>query len=109
MSNATLIKIKSLVALGRWRPTTHALRRLQQRDLLLQDAVASLEHGALTEDYPTDPRGPSLLLLSITSAKLPLHTVWGIQATGEEIVSLVTVYVPDSSQWLEDNKTRRPK
>ena len=107
--STTLTKVKSLVALGHWRPTTHAMRRLQQRDLLLQDAVASLEHGTLIEDYPADPRGPSLLLLSFTSAKLPLHTVWGIPATDEEIVSLITVYVPDPSEWLEDNKTRRTR
>ena len=105
----TLARIQALVTLGKWQPTHHALRRLQQRDLLLADAVASLEHGEIVEDYPNDPRGPSLLLLSFTPNKLPLHTVWGIANIGEEIVSLVTVYVPDPSEWLDDHKTRREK
>ena len=103
----TLTKIKELVAAGMWQPTHHALRRLQQRNLLLQDALASLDESVIVEDYPTDPRGPSLLLLSHTLAKLPLHIVWGIPKTGEKIVSLVTVYIPDQSEWLEDNMTRR--
>ena len=105
----TLGQIRELVAAGVWQPTHHALRRVQQRDLLLQDAVASLEHGTLVEDYPNDPRGPSLLLLSYTADKLPLHTVWGIPIIGEQIVSLVTVYVPDPSDWLDDWMTRRKK
>ena len=103
----TLARIRALVAGGTWRPTHHALRRIQERDLLLQDALDGLETGELVEDYPGDPRGPSVLVFSVTSTKLPLHAVWGIAANDNPMVSLVTVYIPNPSEWLEDNKTRR--
>ena len=103
----TLVKIRSLVALGSWRPTQHALLRLQERDLLLQDVVAGRGSAVVIEDYLTDPRGPSVLLLCYTPAKLPLHMVWGIPIGNNQTASLVTVYVPNTTEWMKDNLTRR--
>jgi hypothetical protein len=60
----------------------------------------------VVEDYPNDPRGPSVLILIADSGGLPVHAQWGI-ANGRDIVSLVTVYRPDPLEWMDDLVTRR--
>jgi Domain of unknown function (DUF4258) len=103
----TLAQVRVLVAKEQWQPTTHALIRLAERDILIADVLRELELAVVVEDYPSDPRGASVLLLSYDSANLPIHAHWGIPANNRNIVNLVTVYRPDASEWHPDWKTRR--
>jgi Domain of unknown function (DUF4258) len=106
--NQTLTRVIAALENGDWLPTTHALMRLEERKILIGDVLNGTPHGAIVEDYPTDQRGPSVLLLLKDSAGLPVHAQWGI-GKGVDFVSLVTVYRPDPFDWLEDNLTRRSK
>jgi len=66
---------------------------------------ALLSGFELIEDYPNDPRGHSCLVLTWVREK-PVHVVC---APHEEVLIIVTVYIPSSEDWEEDFKTRRKR
>jgi hypothetical protein len=63
-----------------------------------EEAILS-EVCELIEDYPTDPRGPSCLILGCTQAGLPIHLVCG--HLQEEAFLVITIYRPDPAQWTD--------
>lgn len=105
--SGTLARVRQLVTSGKWRPTTHALLRLNSRNILLRDVIDGLGSAVVVEDYPLDQRGPSVLILSFDASGLPLHAQWGIPLNNSDIANLVTIYSPDPAQWRKDWLTRR--
>jgi len=67
-------------------------------------AVETLE---LVEAYPEDKCLPSYLVLGGAGADA-LHVLVAVDVEGDN-VRVVTAYRPDSSEWQDDWKTRRPK
>ena len=106
--NQTLAKVTAKIKAGAWLPTPHALTRLDERQILITDVIQETPNAVVVEDYPTDSRGPSVLILLQDSTGLPVHAQWGM-GKGVDFVSLVTVYRPDPNEWHEDNLTRRSK
>jgi hypothetical protein len=51
------------------------------------------------EDYPEDPRGHSCLILGLGYNDRPIHIVC---APKEDYLAVITAYVPDPSEWLQD-------
>ncbi len=88
-------------------------------DLLRIDEVwlSIADTGAqLIEDYPSDPRGPSCLILSFSQTR-PIHAVvaypakrYAVQRHVAAIAFLITVYRPDMRphEWANDYRTRMP-
>lgn len=103
----TFAKVCKLVAEDHWLPTTHALQRLAERQILIGDVLGGLSFATVVEDYPGDPRGESVLVLSFDGADLPIHALWGIPSSDHNLVKLVTVYRPDPLEWHPDWKTRK--
>ncbi len=84
----------------------HAIRRMFERRISVEDVNAALANGKTIEDYPDDKPYPSQLLLGYAGAR-PLHVVAADNATeGERII--ITVYEPDPAQW-EPTFTLRKK
>jgi hypothetical protein len=55
--------------------------------------------GEVIEDYSTDPRGHSCLLLGFGEGHRPIHVVC---APKEEYLAIITAYLPDPGQWSTD-------
>ncbi len=70
----------------------------------LEHALCS-EHLELLEDYPTDPRGHSHLVLGFTEQDRPIHTVCAIH---EGTLVIITVYRPNPELW-ENFRERKEK
>lgn len=98
--------------------TAHALTEALAEGLGVADVWASLlrPDAEIIEDYPTDPRGPSCLVLSSVGG-IPVHAVVAFpskrQAASRQVLAvavLVTVYCPDRrpSEWSGDFRQRRP-
>jgi len=86
------------------RHTFHALREEMEESLTAREVEEALLQGfELVEDYPNDPRGHSYLILTWVREK-PVHVVC---APHEEVLIIVTVYIPSSEEWEEDFKARR--
>ena len=84
----------------------HAIRRMFERCISVEDMNATLANGKTIENYPEDTPYPSRLLLGHAGAR-PLHMVAAENASdGEQII--ITVYEPDPAQW-EPTFTLRKK
>ena len=81
----------------------HAIERMVERNVSVDDVRSVLIAGETIEDYPNDKPFPSRLVLGWRSTG-PLHVVVAEDEASEtEIV--VTVYEPDPRRW--DNGFRR--
>jgi len=84
----------------------HALRRMYERNIMVQDVEAVLETGEVIEQYPSDTPYPSRLLLGWRGSR-PLHVV-AAENSGEKEWIVITAYEPDPAHWELGFKRRKP-
>ena len=96
--------IKERVRHGRYRISFTHTEKLRQRGIEIFELEKAILSGEVIEDYPTDPRGPSCLILGYTQRDRPLHIVCGIM---EAELLVITAYEPSLEEWEADWKTRR--
>jgi len=82
---------------------THT-EKLRERKIGADDIEEAIRNGAIIEDYPEDPRGPSCLILGQSGSR-PLHVVCA--RLEEEQILIITAYEPDPAEWESDWRTRR--
>jgi hypothetical protein len=82
---------------------THT-EKLRRRRISAQNIEEAIANGAIIEDYPHDPRGPSCLILG-HSGERPIHAVCG-RVDSDEIL-IITAYQPDREEWESDWTTRK--
>ena len=82
----------------------HAIQRMAQRGISVEDVRSILETGQVIEDYPNDFPYPSALVLGWISGRA-MHVV-AATTPSEKIV--ITVYEPDPARWEADWKRRKP-
>jgi hypothetical protein len=100
--------LQAKVRQKKYRLTIHAEKereadQITQREIEESSLSAQCE---IIEDYPTDPRGPSCLVLGFTQASLPIHLVCGHLSEEEFIV--ITIYRPDTEQWIDWRTRKEP-
>jgi Domain of unknown function (DUF4258) len=83
----------------------HAVRRMFQWGLGKDDIVGVVNAGECIAEYPDDRPYPSSLILGFLGAR-SVHVVVARDPEGEACY-VVTAYVPDSSLWSDDFRTRR--
>jgi hypothetical protein len=83
---------------------THALVRMFERRIRVEDVRGVLVNGETIEDYPDDIPYPSRLILGWRGRR-PLHVVAAYNADDEEII-VITVYDPDPALWSKDFRRR---
>jgi hypothetical protein len=84
----------------------HAVQRMFQRHVTVEDVRHALEGGEELEAYPKDLPYPSRLVLG-WSASRPLHVVVAQNDADDETI-VVTVYEPDPFLWDAGFRRRRP-
>ena len=82
----------------------HAVQRMFERNISVEDLRKVLLDGVVIEDYPDDTPYPSCLMLGWCDGR-PIHVVVAHNAKDDSII-VVTVYEPDPDQW-ESNLSRR--
>jgi hypothetical protein len=103
----TLETVKQLVAAGDLRISEHGFDELSEDDISVRDVLSGIETSILVEDYPSYPKGPSVLVLQFDSDNRPVHVVWGIPKGFKSPAVLVTAYRPDPARWNENFTERR--
>ncbi len=101
--SVTIAAVRAAVLADQWALTRHARERMGRRRIGDEQLVHALASGEVIEDYPTDPRGPSALVLGRAPDGTPLHAVCAFDPSGTLLV--ITAYVPESPHWL-DERTR---
>ncbi|HEV2385643.1 MAG TPA: DUF4258 domain-containing protein [Candidatus Acidoferrales bacterium] len=84
----------------------HALQRMFERNITVEDVEALIEGGEVVERYPADAPYPSRLVLG-WRRKRPLHVVVAENTEDDQWI-VVTAYEPDPAQWDADFKRRKP-
>lgn len=84
----------------------HALKRMFEREISMEDIRNVLLHGHVIEDYPDDTPYPSRLWLGEDEQGRPLHVVVAENSVEKEQI-IITVYYPNPILWLTDWSTRR--
>jgi len=57
--NTTLEQVRALVSRGEVRVSLHGYEELAADNIRVRDALASLDHAIVVEDYPSYARGPA--------------------------------------------------
>jgi hypothetical protein len=93
-----------------WSPLlvfrVHAVRRMAERGITVDEVRTVLTQGKTIEDYPGDTPYPSRLVLGWVGQR-PLHVVAAKTASAREII-VITVYEPDTIRWDAEFRRRRP-
>jgi len=83
----------------------HAVQRMFERRISVDDVIHVLDSGDVIESYPDDEPYPSRLVLG-WSEQRPLQVVAAYHAAKNETI-IVTVYEPDPALWDEAFRRRR--
>jgi hypothetical protein len=86
----------------------HALRQMARPDRMIgsSEVRAVLEHGDIVEDYPSDPRGHSCLMLGFGDNGRPVHVVCSPK---DDYLAIITAYLPDEREWTDGFTKRRSR
>jgi Domain of unknown function (DUF4258) len=85
------------------RFSRHAIERMAERSITVEDVRTVLTAGEIIAEYPEDLPWPTCLLLG-HSARRPLHVLAAVAAHAQCVV--VTVYEPDPALWSADFRRR---
>lgn len=103
-----LDEIQDLIRKGRYEVSLHAQQeRLEENLDISEIEEAIIGFGEILEEYPTDLRGESCLLLGF-AANQPIHVVLGWasrKSDQEKSLRMITVYRPILPKWT-DPRTR---
>jgi hypothetical protein len=83
----------------------HAIQRMFQRRISVDDVRHVLSTGEVIEDYPNDTPYPSRLVLGWRGSR-PIHVVAAENVESQETI-VITVYEPDLTQWEPGFRRRR--
>ena len=77
----------------------HALKRMFERNIEIEDVKRVIKTGEIIADYPEDQPYPSYLILGWKNSQ-PLHIVYANNENGDVII--ITAYYPDPFIWNDD-------
>jgi hypothetical protein len=84
---------------------THT-EKLRSRRIEAGDIEQAIKGGTIIEEYPSDPRGASCLILGLVGNRR-LHVLCG-RLEAEEVL-IITAYEPDPEEWEADWRTRKAR
>ncbi len=97
-------KIIEALEMGNIEWRRHALERMLERDISRMEVKMTLRDGVIIENYETDVPFESALFFYIDSK--PIHVVASLDEVSKTIF-IITAYVPSTTHFYEDLKTRR--
>jgi hypothetical protein len=83
----------------------HAVQRMAERAITVDDVRDVVQNGDLIRDYPDDTPYPSRLILGWRGTR-PLHVVAADNDDTQETI-IITVYEPDPDLWESDFRSRK--
>lgn len=83
----------------------HAIQRMFQRRISMEDIKYALTSCEIVEEYPEDKPYPSQLVLGWKGNR-PLHAVIADNDAEKETI-VITVYEPSLNEWEQGFKRRR--
>lgn len=84
--------------------TLHVAKRLEQRNISINDVIFCIHEGEIIEQNPDDYPYPSCLILGLSVKKKYIHVVVGSDL---KTLWIITAYYPDLNKWKQDLRTRK--
>jgi hypothetical protein len=103
----TFLRILQLVQSGDVKISDHGYDELAADHIFVRDVMAAVTDAVIIEDYPSYPKGPSVLVLQKDRTGRAIHVVWGIPKGALSPAVLVTAYRPDVERWSDDFLRRK--
>lgn len=103
----SFLRILRLVQSGDVKISDHGYDELAADNIFVRDVMATVADAVIVEDYPSYPKGPSVLVLQKDRAGKAIHVVWGIPKGALSPAVLVTAYRPDVERWSDDFLRRK--
>lgn len=100
----TIEHIRELLQNNNVKWTTHCVEQMGERDINKSDIIECIENGEIIEYYPNDFPHPSCLIYGECSDGRVIHIVAG---SDDEVLYIITSYIPNIIKFEEDLKTRR--
>ncbi|MGH6923010.1 MAG: DUF4258 domain-containing protein [Propylenella sp.] len=100
-------RIRALAAAGQVRISDHGYDELADDAMFSDEVLAGLASAVVVEDYPSAPKGPSVLVLEHDGEGRPVHVLWGIPKDQNGPAVLITAYRPDPARWSKGFTERR--
>ena len=75
----------------------HAIQRMFQRNISVEEVREVVAAGEIIEAYPDDKPFPSRLVLGWNGAR-PIHVVLAENTADKETI-IITVYEPNAAEW----------
>jgi hypothetical protein len=97
-------KIIEILNVGTIEWRRHALERMLERDISRSEVKKTLYNGEIIETYETDVPFQSALFFYVDSK--PIHVVASLDEKNQ-IIYIITAYIPDIIHFYEDLKRRR--
>ena len=85
--------------------TQHSRRRFYERGISVLDVCRAINTGEIIEQYPDDFPFSSCLIMGYSEDRI-IHVVASIN---DGMMYIITAYIPDSTEWENDFKTRKEK
>ena len=92
-------EVRQQLAAGDFEFSRHALRKVVERNIRLEEIREAGSEAQVIEDYPDDKYSPSVLLLGFTHAGRPLHLQ--VSLSMAELTKIITLYEPDPREWID--------
>ena len=84
----------------------HGYEELAADEITVHDVVDGLAAALVVEDYPTFPKGPSVLVLEHDKTGKPVHVVWGYSDGADRARRFGNGLPTRSGKWDETWLTR---
>lgn len=101
-SSDVIEKIQENIKKGKYRFSGHAVKSMLKRSIGHSEVKDAIITGEIIEKYPGDKYSPSCLIYGKTKEGINLH----VQISLPPSVVVITVYKPDTIEWI-DYKIRR--
>ena len=88
--------IRDKILNGDYRISDHAVKRMIKRSIDRAELEETVMSGEIIEEYPDDKHSPSCLIYGKTNNGRDIH----VQLSLPPLVVIITVYDPDSEEWI---------
>lgn len=102
--NLTIADLRKIGVPENIEITIHAAKRLEQRNISINDVIFCIHHGEIIEQYSDDYPYPSCLILGLSVKQQYIHIVVG---SNLKTIWIITAYYPDLNKWDEGLRTRK--
>lgn len=99
-------ELRKLCIEGSIKWSLHAIKRLRERGISMDDFKDCILNGEIIRQYPDDRPTPSCLVLGWVHHGTALHVVIGCDGV---FLYAITAYYPDLNEWEPDMKTRKER